>query len=388
MSSTTVTATITDSAGQVWANGSYRITFVPNPNLPSANYQWNGENFVPQVFQGVLDGAGHFSVSLPDSTTITPAGSAWAFVLCPNATAQCSLIAVPVSGASLDLSALFSARVNPPTIFAAPMPRAYSSNEVAEPPPLTGGEFFNVTSNVPEFWNGTQWVVLGGTVNSIGLTMPGIFTVSGSPVTSSGTIGVALNAEPAFTVFANQTSGTANPTFATLTAATIAQAGTLTNNTTGNANTATTATNVAGGFVAEIIAGTAIGVSPGGGQGNVTVSNTGVTSIVAGTGITVSGATGAVTVNAPPPTFTGSSGHQTLPSGLILQWGTTPTFDTGPQTVTFPVAFPNACFSVVVTDNRGCSASSRIWSVDGIIAASFTAHNDGSGCAFWIAVGF
>jgi hypothetical protein len=387
MSSTTVSATITDSAGQVWANGSYRITFVPNPNLPSANYQWNGENFVPQVLQGVMDGSGRFSVSLPDNSTITPAGTAWLFVLSPNATATSTGITVPVSGASIDFSALFSARVIPPTIFAAPMPRAYSSNEVAEPPPLTGGEFFNVTTNVPEFWNGTQWVVLGGTVGSVGLSMPGIFAVSGSPVTSNGTINVVLNPEGAFTVFANQTSGSAQPAFGTLTAATIAQAGTLTNNTTGNSSTSTTATNVAGGYVVKVVAGTAIGVSPGGGQGSVTVSNTGVTSIVAGTGITVSGATGAVTVNAPPPTFTGSAGHQTLPSGLILQWGNIGAFNTGPVTVTFPVTFPNSCLNVTASDLFG--TQSVIVSIVSISAASFVIRNDDpGGGAYWFAIGF
>lgn len=59
-----------------------------------------------------------------------------------------------------------------------------------------------------------------------------------------------------------------------------------------------------GGAVNQIIAGTGIGVSPAGGTGNVTITNTGaaggVTSIVAGTNVTISpvGGTGAVTINA------------------------------------------------------------------------------------------
>ena len=54
-----------------------------------------------------------------------------------------------------------------------------------------------------------------------------------------------------------------------------------------------------GSGVTQITAGTAIGVSPGGGTGNVTVSNNGVTQIVAGLNVTVSpsGGTGVVTVN-------------------------------------------------------------------------------------------
>lgn len=371
MSSTTVSATITDSAGQVWANGSYQITFVPNPNLPSANYQWNGANFVPQVFQGVLDGSGHFSVSIPDNSTITPSGSAWLFTLYPNATATASAITVPAIGASVDYSSLFSARVIPPNIFALPMPRAYSSTEVALPPPLTGGQFFNVTSNVPEFWSGTQWIVLGGTVGSIALTMPSIFAVSGSPVTTDGTIGVTLNAEAAHTVFANQTAGSAVPNFATLTAATIAQAGTLSNDTTGNAATATTAGTVTGGFVSKIIAGTAIGVSPGGGTGNVTVSNTGVTSIVAGSGITVSGATGAVTVSAPNASKIIQTARNT--TGCTLDG--TNSFDVATMSITWPVAFADTNYTVSVTpidpSDTGNATSGRIV-MNGITAKSAT----------------
>lgn len=62
-----------------------------------------------------------------------------------------------------------------------------------------------------------------------------------------------------------------------------------------------------GGAVSQIIAGTAISVSPAGGTGNVIVSNTGVTQLVAGAGIALSGGTGSVTVSA-----TGGAGTITL----------------------------------------------------------------------------
>jgi hypothetical protein len=69
----------------------------------------------------------------------------------------------------------------------------------------------------------------------------------------------------------------------------------------------TTFNNKGSGTVTSvgITAGTAISVSgsPITGSGNITVDNTGVTSIVAGTGISISGGTGAVTI-----TNTASSG--------------------------------------------------------------------------------
>jgi hypothetical protein len=62
----------------------------------------------------------------------------------------------------------------------------------------------------------------GGGVSSVGLSLPNIFTVTGSPVTSSGTLAGSLTGENANTVWAGPTSGTAvSPTFRPLVAADI-----------------------------------------------------------------------------------------------------------------------------------------------------------------------
>ena len=56
-----------------------------------------------------------------------------------------------------------------------------------------------------------------GTVTSVGLALPSIFTVSGSPVTSSGTLTGTLNSQTANTVFAGPATGAAAmPTFRAL----------------------------------------------------------------------------------------------------------------------------------------------------------------------------
>jgi hypothetical protein len=56
-----------------------------------------------------------------------------------------------------------------------------------------------------------------GTVTSVGLSLPSIFTVSGSPVTTSGTLTGDLATQSANTVFAGPASGgPATPTFRTL----------------------------------------------------------------------------------------------------------------------------------------------------------------------------
>jgi hypothetical protein len=57
-----------------------------------------------------------------------------------------------------------------------------------------------------------------GTVTSVALSLPGIFTVSGSPVTTTGTLSAALASQTAATVFAAPTGAAGAPTFRALVA--------------------------------------------------------------------------------------------------------------------------------------------------------------------------
>jgi hypothetical protein len=69
------------------------------------------------------------------------------------------------------------------------------------------------------------------------------------------------------------------------------------------------------GIVTSAVAGTGISVS--GATGAVTIGNTGVTSIVAGTGISISGGTGAVTVTNTASSLPGSQGQAFTSSGTF-----------------------------------------------------------------------
>ena len=55
-----------------------------------------------------------------------------------------------------------------------------------------------------------------GSVSLVGLSLPSIFAVTGSPVTSAGTLSATLQTQSANTVFAGPTTGTAEPTFRVL----------------------------------------------------------------------------------------------------------------------------------------------------------------------------
>lgn len=89
-----------------------------------------------------------------------------------------------------------------------------------------------------------------GTVTSVALTMPSIFAVGGSPVTTAGTLAVTLATQSANVVFAGPTSGgAATPTFRSIVAADVP---TLNQNTTGTASNVT-------GIVATTNGGTGVG---------------------------------------------------------------------------------------------------------------------------------
>lgn len=69
------------------------------------------------------------------------------------------------------------------------------------------------------FWNGSLVTTAAGvgTVTSVALTAPGIFSVSGSPVTGAGTLAFSLTTQVANTIFAGPTTGAdATPTFRAL----------------------------------------------------------------------------------------------------------------------------------------------------------------------------
>lgn len=90
-----------------------------------------------------------------------------------------------------------------------------------------------------------------------------------------------------------------------------------------------------------------------------------------------------------------TNGYQKLPSGLIVQWGQIATSGTTGVTVTFPVAFPNACRSATATANVASSTVPYAFaSVNGLSAASMSVDgwqavsgNRSSFTANWIAIG-
>jgi hypothetical protein len=158
-----------------------------------------------------------------------------------------------------------------------------------------------------------------GTVTSVGLAAPSIFTVSGSPVTTAGTLTFSLNSEAANTFFAAPNGSAGTPTFRLIVPADVP---TLNQNTTGTASNITSTSNstltslpslilptsqlsgtiALGSQVSGVLpvanGGTGTGVGPSNGQ--LLIGNGGaytLHTLTAGTNIGITNGSGTITIS-------------------------------------------------------------------------------------------
>lgn len=88
--------------------------------------------------------------------------------------------------------------------------------------------------------------------------------------------------------------------------------------------------------------------------------------------------------------FVGTSGYDTLPSGLIIQWGTaTSQAGEGVPSITtnFPTAFPTACLSLVATKSNVTPNAEGDTSVAYNATQYGIRDRDGAYSYNWLAVG-
>src|SRR5580692_9136967 len=145
-SCTTVTGTITDANSQVWANATITINIVPPFSNPAPLLN-NGVPVASPINTITANSSGQFTISLDDNNVVTPKGSKWNFIICPNATvATCSQGQVVVTGTSVNLSTTLNGFLSVPFVNAAPsILRAYNDNEA------NGGQrtLYSKTSDTP-----------------------------------------------------------------------------------------------------------------------------------------------------------------------------------------------------------------------------------------------
>lgn len=170
-----------------------------------------------------------------------------------------------------------------------------------------------------------------GTVTSVAMTLPSFLSVTGSPITTSGTLAVTLATESAHAVFAGPTTGSAaTPTFRSLVSSDLPVF---------SSSAAGIVPLSGGGTVNFLRADGTWAVPPGtgGGGGSVTIKSngttltTGVTSIdfttnmtatAVGTAVTVSASGGGGGGGGTPPTVRGSNIQNGNASSYTVTWPT------------------------------------------------------------------
>jgi hypothetical protein len=122
-----------------------------------------------------------------------------------------------------------------------PSEKAVKTYVDAKVPAIGGnGQVLTVVAGAPVWQTPSAGA---GTVSSVGLSLPTIFTVTNSPVTGAGTLTGTLASQSAGTFFAAPSGSAGSPTFRAILASDVPL---LNQNTTGSAATATTAVTVTG----------------------------------------------------------------------------------------------------------------------------------------------
>jgi hypothetical protein len=88
-----------------------------------------------------------------------------------------------------------------------------------------------------------------------------------------------------------------------------------------------------------------------------------------------------------------TNGYQKLPSGLIIQWGTSASVGDGSYaTVTFPIAFPTACLNASATNSSSAGGNVGGTTISNITTTTMrVGHYNGglnSSPIFWMAIGY
>lgn len=187
--------------------------------------------------------------------------------------------------------------------------------------------FVNSVLNIPQYSGGGG----SGTVTSVGMSVPTFLSVSGSPITSSGTLAVTLSG--AALPIANGGTGqtTANAALNELLPSQSGQSGKVLS--TDGTNTTWTAVGGTGTVTSVGGTGTVNGITLSGtvtASGNLTLGGTlsgvNLTSQVTGTLPVANGGTGATTTTAAfdalAPTQTGNSGKYLTTNGATTSWAT------------------------------------------------------------------
>lgn len=173
--------------------------------------------------------------------------------------------------------------------------------------------FTNDGSNYYNLPTPSEYGIGSGSVTSVALSMPDIFTVSGSPVTTSGTLTASLASQSQNLIFASPNGSSGTPTFRSLVAADIP---TLNQSTTGSAGSVTSS------MVIKADTGTTEGTDLYTFNG----SSAKTINLIGGTNVSIAKAAGSLTFSATdtnyyPTAFGWAGGTTSGPTGSLTGSG-------------------------------------------------------------------
>lgn len=153
---TTLTGTVTDPSGQVWANASWTA----NINVPSGQQAVFIDTGlpVPLSYTGVLTGAGSFTGTgavYGNPYAIVPVGVTWNITLASNTSAASQTFNSAQGGASFNLGTWASGIITTPQIQGDKLAYAYNANEIVNA--KSGDGYVNTISNQQYLWN-NGWI--------------------------------------------------------------------------------------------------------------------------------------------------------------------------------------------------------------------------------------
>lgn len=155
---TSVSATLVDFAGNVWANATITATFVPPPN-GNGPYYWGTQTPFPMVYKWSSNLGGAFAEAIPDNLTITPPGSMWQFIVTPTATMPSVIFTMMIAGSAMDISSIFTSQSHQlanTVVQSLPVPLAYSDAEMTVTPNM-GQMYYNTLTNQLRVWTGVNY---------------------------------------------------------------------------------------------------------------------------------------------------------------------------------------------------------------------------------------
>jgi len=156
---TTVTGTLVDPLGNTWSNATITPIFTNAPGIPGP-YNWSGGVFNHLPATVITSSGGVYSFTLPSNTAIVPTGSTWVFNVCPNASLQCAVVNLSISGTTFDLGAAITSSGSFPSslVIYTPISKAYNVNQIGNCPPINqSGLFYNTTNQTMNVCTSTGW---------------------------------------------------------------------------------------------------------------------------------------------------------------------------------------------------------------------------------------